>query len=60
MGVVEKLVAATTEELPVLTTNFFEAKSAVKGYHVHKDIWLPKITEKCSTERGPDNPEDKL
>ena len=34
MDVVEKLVAATTEEMPVITTNNFEAKSAVKGNHV--------------------------
>ena len=59
MDVVEKLVAATTQELPVITTNSFETKSTVKGYHVCKDIWVPKISEKCSTEKETDNPEDK-
>ena len=58
MDVVEKLVAALTEGLPIITTNNFETKSTVKGYHVYKHIWVPKIGEKCSTEREPDNPED--
>ena len=50
MDVVEKLVAATAEELPIITTNNVETKSTVKGCNVHKDIWVPKIGEKCSTE----------
>ena len=59
MNVVEKLVAATTKELPVITTNDFETKSTVKGYHVYKYIWVPKMGENCSAEREPDNSEDK-
>ena len=59
MDAVKKLIVATTEELLIITTNNFETKSTVKGYHVYKDIWVPKIGEKCSTEREPDNPEDK-
>ena len=51
MDVVEKLVAATTEELPIIATNNFETKSTAKGYHVFKDIWVRKIGEKCSTEK---------
>ena len=45
MDVVEKLVAATTEELPILTRNNFETKYTVNGYHVYKDIWVPEIGE---------------
>ena len=59
MDVVEKLVAATTEELPITKTNNFETKSTVKGCQVYKDIWVPKIGGKCFTEIEPDNPGDK-
>ena len=45
MDVVEKLVAATTEELPILTRNNFETKYTVNRYHVYKDIWVPEIGE---------------
>ena len=58
MDVVEKLVAALTEELPIITINNSETKSTVKGYYVYKHIWVPKIGEKYSTEREPDNSED--
>ena len=34
MDVAEKLVAATIEELPIITTNSFKTKSTVKGYHL--------------------------
>ena len=34
MNVVAKLFAAKIEELPHVTTNNFETKSTVKGYHV--------------------------
>ena len=34
MDVAEKLVAATTEELPIIATNSFKTKSTVKGYHL--------------------------
>ena len=37
MDVVEKLAAATTEELPIIITkNNFETKSTAKEYHVYR------------------------
>ena len=53
MDVVQKLVPATTVELPIITTNNLETKSTVKGYHAYKDIQVPKIGQKCFTEREP-------
>ena len=33
--------------------------SQVKGYHVYRGIWVPKIGETLSTENEPSNPKDK-
>ena len=59
MNLVEKLLRAMNEELPIVTINTFETASAVKGYHVYQGIWVPKIGETLSTEREPSNPKDK-
>ena len=58
MDLVEKLVTAMNEELPIVTINSFETVSNVKGYHVYQGIWVPKIGETLSTEREPGNPKD--
>ena len=34
--------------------------SAVRGYHVFKDVWKPAIGEKLCAEQEPDNPVDKF
>ena len=59
MDLVEKLVTAMNEELPIVTINSFETTSNVKGCHVYQGIWVPKIGETLSTEREPGNPKDK-
>ena len=59
MDLVEKLVTAMNEELPIVTINNFETVSEVRGYHVYQGIWGPKIGETLSTEREPGNPKDK-
>ena len=59
MDLVEKLVTAMNEELPIVTINIFETVSNVKGYHVYQGNWVPKIGETLSTEREPGNPKDK-
>ena len=51
IGLVEKLVTAMNEELPIVTTNSFEIVSDVKGYHVYQGIWVPKTGETLSTKR---------
>ena len=51
MDLVEKLVTAMNEELPIVTINSFETVSNVKRYHVYQGIWVPKIGETLSTER---------
>ena len=43
MDLVEKLVTAMYEELPIMTISSFETVSNVKGYHVYQGIWVPKI-----------------
>ena len=53
MNLVEKLLTAMNEELPIVTINTFENASTVKGYHVYQGIWVPKIGETSSTEREP-------
>ena len=58
MNLVEKLLTAMNEELPIVTTNTFETASTVKGYHVYQGIWVPRIGETL-TEREPSNPKDK-
>ena len=59
MDLVEKLVTAMNEELPIMTINSFETVSNVKGYHVYQGIWVPKIGETLSTQRESGNPKDK-
>ena len=56
MDLVEKIVTAMTEELPIVTINSFEAASDVKGYHVYQGIWVSKIGEALSTGRESSNP----
>ena len=41
-----------------MTTNF-EIDSFIKGYHVYKHSWMPKVGEILSTEREPENSVDK-
>ena len=53
MDLVEKLVTAMNEELPIVTVNSFETVSNVKGYHNYQGIWIPKIGEILSAEREP-------
>ena len=59
MDLVEKLVTAMKEELPIVTINNFETVSNGKGYHVYQGVWVPKIGEKLLREREPDSPKDK-
>ena len=37
----------------------FELPSYVKGFHVHKALWTPKVGETIQCEGEPDNPIDK-
>ena len=53
MDLVEKLVTAMNEELPIVTINSFETVSNVNGYHIYQGIWIPKIGEILSAEREP-------
>ena len=57
MDLVEKLVTAMNEELPIVTINSFETVS--KRYQVYQGIWVPKIGETLSTAREPGNPKDE-
>ena len=59
MDLVEKLVTAMNEQLPIVTINSFETVCNLKGYHVYQGIWVPKIGETLLTEREPGNPKDK-
>ena len=59
MDLVEKLVTAMNEELPIVTINSFETVSNVKRYHVDQGIWVPKIGKALSTEKEFSNPKDK-
>ena len=43
MDLVENIVTAMNEELPIVTINSFGTVSNVKGYHVYQGIWVPKI-----------------
>ena len=43
MDLVENMVTAMNEELPIVTINSFGTVSNVKGYHVYQGIWVPKI-----------------
>ena len=38
----------------------FAFDSAVRGYHVYKDVWKPAIGEKLHAEQEPDNAVDKF
>ena len=38
----------------------FTFDSAVRGYHVYKDIWKPAIGEKLHAGHKPDNAVDKF
>ena len=46
-------------EIPLLVRKNFETMSHVKGYHVHKTLWIPVIGECLLSEREPDRPKDK-
>ena len=59
MDLVEKLVTAMNQELPIVTRNSFQTASNIKEHHVYQGIWVPKIGETLSTEREPRNPKDK-
>ena len=50
MDLVENLVTAVNEKLPIVTIDSFETVSNVKVYHVCQSVWVPKIGE-TSTER---------
>ena len=54
MDLVEKLVTAMNEELPIATINSFDSVS-----NVYQGFWVPKIGETLSTGREPGNPKDK-
>ena len=43
MYLVENIVTAMNEELPIVTINSFGTVSNVKGYHVYQGTWVPKI-----------------
>ena len=51
MDLVEKLVTAMNEVLPLVTINSFVTVSVIKGYHVYQGICVPKIGETLPTER---------
>ena len=38
----------------------FTFDSAVRGYHVYKDVWKPAIGEKLHAEQEPDNAVDRF
>ena len=44
MDLVEKLVTAMNEQLPIVIINSFETVCNVKGYHVYQGAvqWLPR------------------
>ena len=50
MDLVENLVTAVNEKLPIVTIDSFETVSNIKVYHVCQGVWVPKIGE-TSTER---------
>ena len=37
----------------------FQVQSYIMGYHIYKDIWVPRIGEKIKAEVEPTNKEDK-
>ena len=51
MDLVENLVTAVNEKLPIVTIDSFETVSNVGVYHVCQSVWVPKIGETLSTER---------
>ena len=53
MNLVEKLLTAMNEELPIVIINTFETASTVKGYHVYQGIWVPKIGEHYQQKENP-------
>ena len=59
VNLVEKLVTAMNEELPIVTKSSSGTASNIKGYHVYQGILVPKIGETLSTESKPGNPKDK-
>ena len=38
----------------------FTFKSAIRGYHVYKDIWTPSVDDKLSVEREFKNQFDRF
>ena len=55
MDLVEKLVTAMNEELPIVTINSFETVSNVKGYHVYQGMWVLKLVKHCEQKDNPVN-----
>ena len=48
------------EEMPVVLTTFIELETLIKGHHVYKDIWTPKLGEELEVRIEPDNHVDKF
>ena len=56
MDLVEKLVTAMDEELPILTINSFETVSNVKGYQVYQGIFgFQNLVKHCQQEENPES-----
>ena len=44
----------------ICTPYCFEFQSYITGHQVYKDIWTPILDEKLATNKGNNNPHDKL
>ena len=53
MDLVEKLVTAMNEELPIVTINSFETVSNINGYHVYQSIRVTRNAEHCQQKENP-------
>lgn len=53
-------IICVQNELPIIKLEEYRLTSYVKGYHVYKDTWKPKIGDKLMTKREPENITDKF
>ena len=60
-----KMASATVEtislqdEVPVILNVSLELEMYIKGNYVHKEVWIPEMTEKLNVLMEPDNRVEK-
>ena len=58
LKVTEKEISLT-EDILIIFVTYIDVVSYVKGYHVYKNVWIPRLQEQMLGEIEPNNPVDK-